>query len=110
MASAPTLGPLSTAPGRGGLPRVVATHAASGAALEVYLHGAHVTSYSHAGAELPCWFLLLEAVMHCVVGTRSDIPPRTSERVPTCTPSTLASTSLLSRLPRLREASRSRKP
>jgi len=51
MATAPTLAPLTT-PGRGGLPRVVATHAATGAALEVYLHGAHVTSFSHAGAEL----------------------------------------------------------
>ena len=40
-----------------------------------------------------------------VVGTRSHTPPGTSERVPSCTPST----SLLSRLPRLREASRSPK-
>ena len=38
-----------------------------------------------------------------VVGTRSHTPPGTSERVPACTPSTHASTSLLSRLPRLRE-------
>ena len=39
-------------PGRGGQPRVVATHAASGARLEVYLHGATVTSFTHAGQDL----------------------------------------------------------
>ena len=39
-------------PGRGGQPRVLATHAASGAALEVYLHGATATSYTHAAREL----------------------------------------------------------
>lgn len=38
--------------GLGGQPRVIATHAASGARLEVYLHGAHVTSFSFGGAEL----------------------------------------------------------
>jgi glucose-6-phosphate 1-epimerase len=39
-------------PGRGGLPRVVVTHH-SGAQLEVYLHGATITSFrTPAGQEL----------------------------------------------------------
>ena len=36
--------------GRGGQPFVRATHAASGATLEVALHGATITSYVHKGA------------------------------------------------------------
>ena len=38
--------------GRGGQARVLASHAASGSEIEVYLHGAHVTSYKYDGAEL----------------------------------------------------------
>jgi len=42
----------TVSPGRNGQPRVLAAHAASGALLEVYLHGATVTSFVHAGQDL----------------------------------------------------------
>lgn len=41
--------PVSTVPGEGGLPKVAAT-AQDGARIEVYVHGAHVTSWHPAGS------------------------------------------------------------
>ena len=58
--------------GRNGLPRVIATHAASGASLEVYLHGAHVTSYTVRGHDL--LFLSSIAVFDGVAPIRGGIP------------------------------------
>lgn len=43
---------MAAVPGISGQLRVVATHAASDARLEVYLHGATVTSFTHQGQEL----------------------------------------------------------
>ena len=62
----------SSTPGRGGLPRVVATHAASGATLEVYLHGAHVTSFACRGSEL--LFVSSRAAFDGVGPIRGGIP------------------------------------
>jgi glucose-6-phosphate 1-epimerase len=64
----------ATQQGRGGLPKVVARHAASGAVLEVYTHGATVTSWVPRPGGPDVLFVSSAAVWDGVKAVRGGIP------------------------------------
>lgn len=72
-----------TAPGRGGLPRVILAYPAGGR-VEVYLHGAHVTSWTGADGE-PLLFLSERSRFEPGAAIRGGIPvifPQFADRGP----------------------------
>lgn len=65
--------PVPTLPGQGGLPKVTA-RAADGACIEVYVHGAHVTSWHPAGSSEDRLYLSPQSHFAAGIPIRGGVP------------------------------------